>query len=181
MTWERFSLVAMCTVSPTDASASSVTAVSGVAAAKLPPSATNTSIRPSRMARIVSTVSYPCSRGGSKENSAASASRNASGIFSQMPMVRSPCTLQWPRIGDGPAPGRPMFPRSSRKLVISRMVATALRCWVRPIAQHTTMLFAAITSSANSSIPDRGMPDSRSISAQSRSRQCAIAASTPSQ
>ena len=71
---------------------------------------------------------------------------SASGIFSQMPIVRSPCTLLCPRIGDGPAPGRPMLPRSSRKLTISRIVATALRCWVSPIAQQTITLSAATTS-----------------------------------
>ena len=43
-----------------------------------------------------------------------------------MPMVRSPWTLLWPRTGQAPAPGRPMLPRSSRKLTTSRIVATAL-------------------------------------------------------
>ena len=50
----------------------------------------------------------------------------SSGICSQIPIVRSPWTLLCPRMGDAPAPGRPMLPRSSRKLTISRMVATAL-------------------------------------------------------
>ena len=59
----------------------------------------------------------------------------AGGIFSQIPIVRSPCTLLCPRIGDAPAPGLPMFPRSSSRLMISLMVSTALRCCVRPIAQ----------------------------------------------
>jgi hypothetical protein len=58
--------------------------------------------------------------------------------------------LLCPRIGDGPAPGRPMLPRSSRKLTISRIEATALRCWVRPMAQQTMTLRAAATSPANS-------------------------------
>ncbi len=66
---------------------------------------TNTSTLPSRMARIASTVSQPCSRGGSKPNSSRSASRNAPGIFSQMPIVRSPWTLLCPRTGAGAGAG----------------------------------------------------------------------------
>ena len=66
----------------------------------------------------------------------------ASGICSQMPMVRSPCTLLCPRIGHGPAPGLPMFPRSSSTFMISLIVGTAFLCWVRPIAQ-VTMTFSA--------------------------------------
>ena len=53
-----------------------------------------------------------------------------------MPIVRSPCTLEWPRTGQAPAPGLPMAPRSSSVLVSSWMVATAWRCWVSPIAQQ---------------------------------------------
>ena len=140
---ERFSFVATCTVSVQLAMDAAVSSESGVAATKLPPRPMNTSTSPSRIARIALTVSTPCSRGGSKPNSACSLSRNASGIFSQMPIVRSPCTLLCPRIGAAPAPGRPMLPRSSRKLTISRIVATALRCWVSPIAQHTIVLSAA--------------------------------------
>ena len=54
-----------------------------------------------------------------------------------MPIVRSPCTLLWPRTGQAPAPGLPMLPRRSRKLTISWIVATAALCWVSPIAQQT--------------------------------------------
>ncbi|MCY1223377.1 hypothetical protein D9M72_355000 [compost metagenome] len=60
-----------------------------------------------------------------------------------MPMVRSPWTLLWPRIGDAPAPGLPMFPRSSRRLMISLMVATPFLCCVMPMAQ-VMMTFSAL-------------------------------------
>ena len=89
-TWLRFSFVDTCTVSAQLRSAASVTAVSGVAEAKLPPMPMNTFARPSRMARIASTVSTPCSRGLTMPKRSSSAARNVSGIFSQMPIVRSP-------------------------------------------------------------------------------------------
>ncbi|SLJ56936.1 Uncharacterised protein [Mycobacteroides abscessus subsp. abscessus] len=80
-------------------------------------------------------------------NSRSRASRNDSGIFSQMPIVRSPCTLECPRTGHRPAPGLPIMPRISSRLVASSMVATACLCWVNPIAQQT------ITRSALASSP----------------------------
>ena len=98
-----------------------------------------------------------------------------------MPIVRSPWTLLCPRTGQAPAPGRPTLPRSSRKLAISRIVATALRCWVSPIAQQTTMLRAATTSSTNASIASRVSPVIGSRSAKSSLLQAAAAASKPSQ
>ena len=55
-----------------------------------------------------------------------------------MPQVRLPCTLLWPRIGHGPAPGRPRLPRSSSTLTISRTVSTPCSCWVRP--RHQAMI-----------------------------------------
>jgi hypothetical protein len=113
-----------------------VTAVSGVAIAKLPPMPMNTDARPSRMARMASTVSMPCSRGLVMPNSESSASKKVSGIFSQIPIVRSPWTLEWPRTGHTPAPGLPIIPRSSSRLVSSEIIATACRCWVNPIAQQ---------------------------------------------
>ena len=178
-TCERFSLVETCTVSPQRASPAVVTSVSGVAAAKLPPSAKNTSTLPSRIALIESTTSQPCARGGSKPNSSRSLSRNASGTFSQTPIDRSPCTLLCPRTGHGPAPGRPMLPRSSRKFITSRIVSTAFLCWVRPIAQQTITLPAAVTSSVNASICPRVSPLSSSTDAQSSACQAAAAASKP--
>ena len=73
-------------------------------------------------------------------HSRSSAARKASGIFSKMPMVRSPWTLLWPRTGQSPAPGRPIAPSRRWTLTTSRMVATALRCWVRPMAQQVMSL-----------------------------------------
>ena len=67
---------------------------------------------------------------------APSASRNGAAGRWSMPIVRSPCTLEWPRTGHRPAPGRPMLPRRSMKLTISWIVRTACLCCVRPIAQH---------------------------------------------
>ena len=75
--------------------------------------------RPSRIARIASTVSTPCSRGLTIPNRESNAAKNFSGIFSQMPIVRSPCTLECPRTGHSPAPGLPIMPRISSTLVIS--------------------------------------------------------------
>ena len=81
-TWERFSFVDTCTDSSVRRSAASVTAVSGAAITKLPPMPMNTRTLPSRIARIASTVSYPCGRGAVKANSRSSAERNASDGFS---------------------------------------------------------------------------------------------------
>ncbi|SHV88684.1 Uncharacterised protein [Mycobacteroides abscessus subsp. abscessus] len=117
-------------------SAASVTAVSGVAEAKLPPIPMKTPTLPSRMARIASTVSKPCLRGVVIPNSESNAAKNDSGIFSQIPMVRSPWTFEWPRTGHTPAPGLPIMPRINSRFVASPMVATACRCWVSPIAQQ---------------------------------------------
>ena len=152
------SLVETCTVSAQLRSAASVTSVSGVAEAKLPPIPMNTEARPSRMARMASTVSKPCLRGLMMPNSASSAARNASGIFSQMPMVRSPWTLECPRTGHTPAPGLPIMPRISSTLVISGWSATACVCWVRPIAQQTMVRSEAISICATRSSWSRSMP-----------------------
>ena len=134
-TCERLSLVDTCTVRSVPRMAASAAAVSEIAATRLPPSANQTLISPRCIASIDCTESSPCRRGGSNENSVPRASRKLSGIRSQMPIVRSPCTLLCPRMGEAPAPGLPMFPRSSRRLMISLMVSTPLRCCVRPIAQ----------------------------------------------
>ena len=122
--------------------AASAAFVSEMAPTKLPPSATKTLISPSRILLMVSTASMPCSRGGSKPNSSPSASMKDCGICSQMPMVRSPWTLLCPRMGDAPAPGLPMLPRSRSRLMISLMVATAFFCCVMPMAQ-VMMTFSA--------------------------------------
>ena len=172
-TCERLSLVDTCTVSAQERSARSVAAVSGVAEAKLPPIATSARTRPPAIARRVSTVSRPSSRGTSTPNSVANASRNTAGIFSQIPMVRSPCTLECPRTGHRPAPRLPIIPRSSATLAISRMVGTACRCWVRPIAQQKIVRSDSTSSCPIFSIWARASPEPDSMSAQSRPRTCA--------
>ena len=68
-TWERLSLVETWTVRSARRMAASVTSVSETAETKLPPIAKKTLALPSRSARTASTVSNPCSRGGSKPNS----------------------------------------------------------------------------------------------------------------
>ena len=104
-TWLRLSLVEICTVSAQLRSAASVTSVSGVADAKLPPMPMKTLASPSRIARIASTVSWPCLRGLVMPKRVSRAARNCSGIFSQMPIVRSPCTFECPRTGHTPGAG----------------------------------------------------------------------------
>ena len=135
--WLRLSFVLTCTVSSVRRSASIVIAVSGAASTKLPPMPTKTFTSPRCIASIVRTVSRPCSRGGSMPQTSASLSRNCLLGAWLMPQVRLPWTFECPRIGDGPAPGRPTLPRSSSRLTISRIVSTPCSCWVRPRHQET--------------------------------------------
>ena len=74
-------------------------------------------------------------------NSASRAARNDSGIFSQIPIVRSPWTFECPRTGHTPAPGLPIMPCSSSRFTASWMVATPWVCWVNPIAQQMMVFF----------------------------------------
>ena len=131
------------------------------------------------MPRIAPTVSTPCSRGEEKENSASSLSWKAAGICSQMPIVRSPCTFEWPRTGQRPAPGLPMSPRSSSRLTTSRSIATECLCWVSPIAQQTMLPFEAAHSSATFRICLRVSPVASSTSAQSSAAIASRYASKP--
>jgi hypothetical protein len=87
--------------------------------------------RPLRIALMASTVSTPCSRGLTIPNRESNAAKNFSGIFSQMPIVRSPRTLKWPRTGQRPAPGLPIMPRTNSTLAISKIVGTASAAAVR--------------------------------------------------
>src|SRR5258705_7583533 len=57
-------------------------------------------------------------RGGSNPKTRASPFRSASFGTSVIPTVRSPCTLEWPRSGEMPAPLRPILPRSINRLAI---------------------------------------------------------------
>ena len=72
----------------------------------------------------------PCSgrssRGGAKSYCSARRSSGASSGFSVMPTVRWPCTLEWPRTGQMPAPGLPILPRSSSRLTSICTVRDAL-------------------------------------------------------
>jgi hypothetical protein len=110
--------------------------------------------RPSRIALMASTVSTPCSRGLTIPNRESNASKNFSGIFSQMPIVRSPCTLEWPRTGHRLAPGLPCI---SSTLVISEIVGTASAAPVRtaPIDSRPRCsdTITAVTPAASCSAP----------------------------
>ena len=178
---ERFSLVDTWTVSRMPRNASAVTSVSGAARRKLPPSAMNTCARPARIAWMLFTTSKPGSRGGSKPNASLSRSRKAAVGRSLIPIVRSPCTLLWPRTGQSPAPRRPMLPRSRRKFAISRIVATALRCCVSPIAQQTMIRSDSAASAAARSISARARPVAYSTSGHESASRSRRSSSKPSQ
>jgi hypothetical protein len=53
-----------------------------------------------------------------------------------MPIVRSPCTFEWPRTGIRPAPGRPMLPRSIITFDSNWIVRTDSLCCVSPMPQQ---------------------------------------------
>ena len=82
----------------------------------------------------------------------------ASGICSQIPIVRSPWTLLCPRTGQTPAPFFPICPRSKWILTISSILATAFLCCVSPIAQHVIIREDFFTASAVSSSNSRESP-----------------------
>ena len=95
-------------------------------------------------------------------------------------MVRSPCTLLWPRTGTTPAPGLPIWPRSSCRFTRVWMVAMASSWWVRPMHQVTRVAFELASSSANWWIASAVMPDSAVMRCQLSARSSAIRASKPS-
>ncbi len=177
---ERLSLVDTCAVRRVRRSARAVASVSGAALRKFPPMAKNTCARPSAMARIAPTVSWPCRRGGSKPNVSRSLSRNAGLGRSQMPMVRSPCTLLCPRTGQVPAPRLPMLPRTRSRLTISWMLSTALRCCVSPMAHVKMMRRLDARSSASRRMSSRSMPLRATRSGHGAARTAAAHASNPS-
>ena len=114
-TCERFSLVETCTVRSALRIASSVTC--GVRRGRDEVAAQPDEHRAPRR-RASRGSRRPC-RGraraaGRSRTPSASASRKCAGGRSQMPIVRSPCTLEWPRTGHSPAPGLPMLPCSER-------------------------------------------------------------------
>ena len=75
-----------------------------------------------------------------------------------MPMVRSPCTLEWPRTGQVPAPSLAMLPLMSNKFTTSLIVSTAFLCCVRPIAQQAMILVLSLSAATVSSICQRLRP-----------------------
>lgn len=139
----------------------------------------NTFASPSRSASIAATVSSPGSRGGSNPNSSRSRSRKCAGGRSQMPIVRSPWTLEWPRTGQRPAPGLPMLPWRNATFAISLTVATALRCWVMPIAQQVTVAEESRNIRAAASTCSRDSPVARRTTSQSSALTCAAQSSNP--
>ena len=168
-TCERFSLVETCTVSSALRIACSVTSVSETAETKLPPIAKNTLARPSaqRLDRLDG-VEAVLPRRLEVELVAQRVEEVPACGRSQMPMVRSPCTLEWPRTGQSPAPGLPMLPWRNATLAISLIVATALRCWVSPIAQQVTVREESRNIAAHSSICSRVSPVARDAPGPSR-------------
>ena len=60
-------------------------------------------------------------------------SSGTSSGFSVMPTVRWPWTFECPRTGKMPAPGLPMLPRISSKLLSIWIASTPDRCCVRPM------------------------------------------------
>ena len=129
---------------------------------------------------MVFTVSRPCLSGGEKPNSRPSASRNAGLIFSQIPTVRSPCTLLWPRTGQRPAPRRPICPRRSAKLTMLCTLATPFSCWVIPIAQLQIIRSEPSAILAASAMSSRETPLSRTIASHDAASRSRTSASNPS-
>ncbi|MNV41985.1 hypothetical protein D3C71_1336420 [compost metagenome] len=90
-----------------------------------------------------------------------------------IPMVRLPCTLLWPRTGQSPAPGLPIWPHIRCRLTISRMVSTECLCWVIPMAQQLITLSLCAKICAARVIASRPSPDCASICAHSVAFTCA--------
>ncbi len=154
--------------------------MSGVALRKFPPSATKTFTRPSCIAEMVFTASRPSRSGGAKPNSSPSARRNAGLIFSQIPTVRSPCTLLCPRTGQRPAPRRPICPRRSAKSTMLCTLATPFSCWVIPIAQQQIIRSDSSAISAPSAICSRVQPLASTIASHDVASRSRTSASNPS-
>ena len=85
------------------------------------------------MARMASTVSMPCLRGLTMPNRGVQCGQEALRASSpRYPSCGRPGRWSGPRTGHTPAPGLPIMPRISSRLVTSEIVGTACRCWVRP-------------------------------------------------
>ena len=167
MRCDRFSLVDTWTVNPMFWRAIAVWSVSGAAERKFPPMQKNTSTFPSSMAWMALTTSYPWCCGIGNPRPSSMRCKNAFDGASQMPTVRSPCTLEWPRTGQKPAPGRPTCPLSRSKFTTSWMTPTPFRCCVRPMAQHAMVADDCANMAPASLIWDSLSPESEVIEFQS--------------
>ncbi|MNH17933.1 hypothetical protein D3C79_776220 [compost metagenome] len=123
----------MCTLRSSLPMAGKHWAGSGSATAKLPPRQISAFDVPAIIACMACTESCPCSVGGLKPNTCSILPRNSGEGFSVMPTVRLPCTLEWPRSGQIPAPGLPKLPRNNSRSQIRRTLAVPSLCWVMPI------------------------------------------------
>ncbi len=113
---ERLSLVAICTARSSLAIAGKHCSGSGMATARLPPRQISTFDLPAMIACMAATASWPCAAGGLKPKVASMRASISAPGFSVMPTVRSPCTLEWPRSGQMPAPGLPILPRMQQQI-----------------------------------------------------------------
>ena len=78
-----------------------------------------------------------------------------------MPIVLSPCTFEWPRTGQVPAPGLPMLPRTKSKLTISLDAAdrvVVLRQTHRPANDHPLVRHDQFGGGADSAALEPALP-----------------------
>src|ERR1700745_4539951 len=107
-------------------------------------------------------------------------SRKSFGGRSQIPIVRSPCTFECPRIHTVPAPCRPILPPTSSRLTIIETLSTPLRCWVTPRHHPQIVFFELAYISAAALISARDNPLSSMISSQLAASVSTRRASKPS-
>ena len=83
------------------------------------------------------------------------------------PISAPPCTPEWPRIGMSPQRSRPTKPRVSPRF---RIICTRRRrtCWVMPMLQTSTAVFARRDELGELCMLARGRPLSFSKAAQSQ-------------
>ena len=99
---------------------------------------------------MASTAVRPGSAGGEKphrrsKRASSAASRGAppGRALGTAPTSAEPCTPEWPRMGISPQRSRPTIPRARARLIRAVTLSTPKRCWVRPIDQTKTAVFAA--------------------------------------
>ena len=115
-----------------------------------------------------------------RPSSCSSASRIGSRRFTVTPIEPKPCTLEWPRIGIVPAPGRATLPVSTAVLAIACTLAVPLAWWVMPIAQANTTALHAASRAAVCSSSSRLRPQQPVIASQLVVSICSIRACQPS-